>query len=1368
MNTQTRSRILALGVAGALLAGASLPLLPLAIAHAEAQASPASTLLNRGLRLIQQHEYQTAKLVLLSIDPSKLNTAEQKQLATLLQEADTGLAGMSVDLTVYHNATTSLQDGHLAHAAKLFRYLISRPDVSPELKSEAADNLALTEARQQQLVPQMKSLLQDAVHAYQVGNFDQAEMDLNQIQLSGVNLGDQADVIPHYQYLIAQRRVEQVQAIEAARAAKVTAEQAAAQQKAQAQAKLLAAQKAQQEQIAAAEKLAAQKEAETRAKQAAAEKLAAQQKAAAEKLSAQQHAEQLARAAAAAKLAAQQAAQQKAAAEKLSAQQHAEQLAQAAAAAKLAAQQKEAQQKLLAQEAAAKKLAQQRAAQQAQAAAAAKLAEQQKLAAAKAAQARQLAEEKLQAQHAAEEKAAAEKLARQQQLAQQQLLALQQSQEQQAQQAREAAAALAAQKAAATTQAQAAATEKAAQQAQASKAIATRTPSTLAPVVAPIPAIAPATTPAPAPAVASKPAPAPVVAPVKTPAPATAPKVAVAPSTVVPVPAVMKPSLMEIERARSSALVVRADQDLRNANYQQAVALYNDALALNPKNVAAAMGLRNAQKLALGQSPGLLSQQIYDQAIQAQRAEVLFNNDLQLSTQEMQAGKYPQAVDHANDALATIEAARGILTSGNYKDMKDRADQQLAIIQRQQAQQQAIQQAKQAREVTQSQMAIEHQLAVRRQRQINQLMGQAREYFKQMQYQQALDTLNEVIAISPQDNTALFMREMVQDQIQYNDWSKYHVLRSQAEQEQEVKNEESMIPYPNLEIYPQDWPELSRMREAEHHSSQSPADREARLALARNVPKIVVNQQPFSSVVHLLRQQTGANIVVNWNALANAGVQKNTPISLTLRDVPFEKVLSLVLQQAQGSGGTQLGYSISGGVLTISTNDQLAQVKTTRVFDIQDLLVQAPNFTAPAFNLQNQSSNSGVQISSGSAGGANSSNSSNLFSGSGSGQGSGQPVGKTRAQMVTEITQLIENTVARSSWIDNGGTVGSIREINGQLVITQTPGALEKISGLLRQLRETRSVEISIDTRFLYVTTGFLNDFGFSWSLGFGNMFGSNIGTPTTVTNPTTGATSTSVTPVTITNGTTTYTTPQTTGVPNSIATDYKVPSMSISGGILSNYQLSLLLNATQIDKRNTLLEAPRVTLFNGQRATMVVEDVQNYVESFTQTAGTSGVIGGAGAVATNLDVAPLTTGLSLQVQATVSSNDRYVIMTIEPSLSQLLSLQTFNIAGANITGQTSSNTILPGFVQLPDTQITEVQTTVSVPDGGTLLLGGERLAGQTTIEAGVPVLSQIPFVNRLFTNRSTTKDNVVLLILVRPRIIIQKEFEKRQFGRNY
>ena len=1319
MNTQKRSKILAVGVAGALLAGASLPLLPFAIAHAEAQSSSSSTLLDRGTQLISQHEYQTAKQVLLSIDPSKLSAGDQTRLASLLQKADAGIAGMSTDLTVYHNATASLQDGHYAHAAKLFQYLIKSPDVSPQLKSEAADNLALTQAKQQQLVPQMKSLLQDAAHAYQAGNFDQAETDLNKIQVSGVDIGDQADLVSHYQYLIAQKRVQQVRELEAARQAKVASMQTSSEQKAAAEKNLLAQQQAQEAQRAAATQAAQTMKAQQAAKEAAAEKLAAQQ--------------------------------------------HQRQLAEAAAAAKLAEQQKEAQQKLMAQEAAAKKLAEERQAQQAKAAAAAQMAEQQKLAAEKAAASRKLAEEKMQAQQAAAEQAAAAKLAQQQHLAQQRLLAQQQTQEQQAEQARQAAAALAAQQAAAM-QAQAAATQKAAMEAQQPKPVATpvAAPAQASPTPAPTPVVAQVATHAPTPAPAPKPTPAPVMVM----SPATAPaKAAPATRQAAPVTAVAKPSLAEIERERAAALVVRADSDLRNADYQQAVALYNDALALDPKNEAAAMGLRNAQKLALGQSPGLLSQQIYDQAIQAQRAHVLFDNDLELSNKAMEAGKYPQAVDHANDGLATIEAARGILTAGDYKEMKARADQQLAIIERQQAQAQSIAQAKRAQEVTQSQMEIEHQLAVRRQEQINQLMGQAREYFKQMQYQQALDTLNQVIAIDPQNNTALFMQEMVSDQIQYNAWNKYHHLRSESEQAQEVKGQEYMIPYPNLEIYPQDWPELSRMREAEQHSSESPADKEARLALARNVSKIVVNQQPFSNVVHLLRQQTGANIVVNWNALNNAGVQRNTPISLTLRGVPFEKVLSLVLQQAQGTGGTQLGYSISGGVLTISTNDQLAQQKTTRVFDIQDLLVQAPNFTAPAFNLQNQSNSSGVQISSGSSGGGGGAGSSNLFSGAGgSGAGGQAQAGKTRAEMVKEITQLIENTVARNSWIDNGGTVGSVREINGQLVITQTPNNLQKVSGLLKQLRETRSVEISIDARFLYVTTGFLNDFGFSWSLGFGNMFGSDVGQVGGV-----GTNTPSISgPVSITNGTSTYTaSPPATGVPNSISSTYSKPSLSLSGGILSNYQLSLLLNATQINKRNTLLEAPRITLFNGQRATMIVEDVQNYVQSFTQTAGTGGLVGGIGGVATNLDVLPLTTGLSLSVQATVSSDDRYVIMTIQPQLSQLLSLQTFNINGQN-TATAGASTALPGFVQLPDTQITEVSTTVSVPDGGTLLLGGERLAGETTIEAGVPILSQIPIINRLFTNSSTAKDNTVLLILVRPRIIIQKEFEKKQFGRNY
>ena len=48
--------------------------------------------------------------------------------------------------------------------------------------------------------------------------------------------------------------------------------------------------------------------------------------------------------------------------------------------------------------------------------------------------------------------------------------------------------------------------------------------------------------------------------------------------------------------------------------------------------------------------------------------------------------------------------------------------------------------------------------------------------------------------------------------------------------------------------------------------------------------------------------------------------------------------------------------------------------------------------------------------------------------------------------------------------------------------------------------------------------------------------------------------------------------------------------------------------------------------------------------------------------------------------------------------------------------------------------------------------------------EAGVPILSKIPFLKRLFTNKSIAKDEQILLIQVRPTIIMQREIEQRQF----
>jgi general secretion pathway protein D len=74
------------------------------------------------------------------------------------------------------------------------------------------------------------------------------------------------------------------------------------------------------------------------------------------------------------------------------------------------------------------------------------------------------------------------------------------------------------------------------------------------------------------------------------------------------------------------------------------------------------------------------------------------------------------------------------------------------------------------------------------------------------------------------------------------------------------------------------------------------------------------------------------------------------------------------------------------------------------------------------------------------------------------------------------------------------------------------------------------------------------------------------------------------------------------------------------------------------------------------------------------------------------------------------------------------------------------------------------VETTVSIPDGGTLLIGGLKRSQELDREVGAPLLSKIPVINRAFTNRGKVRDEQTLLILIKPKIIIHPELEDQLF----
>lgn len=212
----------------------------------------------------------------------------------------------------------------------------------------------------------------------------------------------------------------------------------------------------------------------------------------------------------------------------------------------------------------------------------------------------------------------------------------------------------------------------------------------------------------------------------------------------------------------------------------------------------------------------------------------------------------------------------------------------------------------------------------------------------------------------------------------------------------------------------------------------------AKAALSRRLPDVKLQNVSLSDAIEFLRDVSGANVVVNWRALEASGVTKETPVNVRLNGVSLRKVLSTVLNEA--GAGTALTYIVDEDVIEVTTLQIADQKMYMRIYPIEDLLLEIPNFdNAPDFNLA--SSNSGGQGGQGGQGGGNSNP---LFGGSGGDKK--EEVTKTRDERAQDIITLITETVRPEVWQANGGAA-SIRFFNGSLVVLAPLSVHEMIGG---------------------------------------------------------------------------------------------------------------------------------------------------------------------------------------------------------------------------------------------------------------------------------------------------------------------------------
>ncbi|HEY7307799.1 MAG TPA: hypothetical protein VH643_00425 [Gemmataceae bacterium] len=553
----------------------------------------------------------------------------------------------------------------------------------------------------------------------------------------------------------------------------------------------------------------------------------------------------------------------------------------------------------------------------------------------------------------------------------------------------------------------------------------------------------------------------------------------------------------------------------------------------------------------------------------------------------------------------------------------------------------------------------------------------------------------------------------------------------------------------------------------------------------------VINQ-PLRSVFDDLRATQGVNIYVDEPALAEKGINQDLPVTIKLEQISLKSALNLLLHSVH------LTYVVGDDVLKITTEDHARGKLEQRVVQVTDLVLAVENYDgnqtpmeqlgaqtlgqpgapAPSPITGTNTLTGGQQIGTptGSMAGGAGGFAADAMS------RSGATVTKTRAQTHEDmLIKLITNTIQPRSWAEQGGP-GTIdyHPLTMSLIINQTPDIQDQVADLLAALRRLQDQEVAVEVKFISIAEDFFERIGVNFNMNIvNNHVPSNIQNQLTsgqfqlpglinqfapsngfISGLTPAGTLTSDLNIPITQLTYPQAIPPFGGYPG-------IPGfggLTLGLAFLSDIQVFLFMEAVQGDIRSNVMQAPKLTLFNGQTGNIQVQDFQFFVVGVQ-------VIPQLGQFTYFPQTTLFPLGVQLTIQAVISADRRFVRLSLTPQMSNVVNGEVnlfpvvtpiFPLFDGTATGQP---VVFTQFVQQPRLTRVSVQTTVAVPDGGTVLMGGLKRLSEGRNEYGPPIISKIPYLNRLFRNTAYGRSAESLLIMVTPRIIIQAEEEEKQTG---
>ncbi|CAG1021625.1 partial Secretin XpsD, partial [Methylococcales bacterium] len=179
---------------------------------------------------------------------------------------------------------------------------------------------------------------------------------------------------------------------------------------------------------------------------------------------------------------------------------------------------------------------------------------------------------------------------------------------------------------------------------------------------------------------------------------------------------------------------------------------------------------------------------------------------------------------------------------------------------------------------------------------------------------------------------------------------------------------------------------------------------------------------------------------------------------------------------------------------------------------------------------------------------------------------------------------------------------------------------------------------------------------------------------------------------------------------------------------------IKALLQANATNNNINVISSPSLMVLNNQEASIKVGDsvpIRTSESTNTNTIGSDSVVQTSG-------IQMIDTGINLSIRPRVNAGG-LVLMDI---------LQTVNNAIANTVSTIDS----------PQIQKREIESSVAIQSGETIVLGGLIKEDNTHNRSGVPLLHEIPLIGPLFGGTTRNKDKSELVVLITPRVVNSRQ----------